>query len=77
MSNLQFLFLIKENNATKDFYWAPFLIESNCDNLKNHRVSERIVRVQAIEKHVRYWTDVDVVVFNSYIWWRWLKLKVL
>lgn len=48
---------MKENNATIEFYWAPLLVESNSDDPLNHRVAERTVRVQAIEKHARYWTD--------------------
>ncbi|CAL5369021.1 unnamed protein product [Camellia sinensis] len=59
------------------FYWAPLLVESNSDDFINHRIPDRIVRVQAIEKHARYWTDADILVFNSYIWWRRPKLKVL
>ncbi|GMP26989.1 hypothetical protein CsSME_00003187 [Camellia sinensis var. sinensis] len=68
---------IKEYNASIDFYWAPLLVESNSDDFINHRIPDRIVRVQAIEKHARYWTDADILVFNSYIWWRRPKLKVL
>ncbi|GMP26996.1 hypothetical protein CsSME_00003193 [Camellia sinensis var. sinensis] len=67
----------KEYNASIDFYWAPLLVESNSDDLINHRIPDQIVRVQAIEKHARYWTNADILVFNSYIWWRWPKLKDL
>ncbi|KAH0718314.1 hypothetical protein KY290_014907 [Solanum tuberosum] len=65
-----------EYNATIDFYWAPLLVESNCDDPSYHRVEERIVRIDSIEKHARIWKDADVLVFNSYLWWR-LNLKVL
>ncbi|XP_030537310.1 protein trichome birefringence-like 34 [Rhodamnia argentea] len=57
-------------NATIEFYWAPLLVESNCDDPVNHRIDDRIVRVRAIEKHARHWSDVDILVFNSYLWWR-------
>ncbi|KAF5960871.1 hypothetical protein HYC85_002080 [Camellia sinensis] len=68
---------IKEFNASIDFYWALLLVQLNSDDLINHRIPNWIVRVQAIEKHARYWVDADILVFNSYIWWRRPKLKVL
>ncbi|KAL7255571.1 hypothetical protein ACSBR1_009664 [Camellia fascicularis] len=49
------------------FYWAPLLVESNSDDLINHCILDRIVRVQAIERHARYWTDADILHANS-IW---------
>ncbi|KAF8043429.1 hypothetical protein BT93_A1690 [Corymbia citriodora subsp. variegata] len=57
-------------NATIEFYWAPTLVESNCDDPVHHRVDNRIVRVRAIERHARHWSDVDILVFDSYLWWR-------
>ncbi|OAY41547.1 protein trichome birefringence-like 34 [Manihot esculenta] len=66
-----------EYNATIEFYWAPLLVESNSDDPVNHRVPDRIVRVQAIEKHARHWTDADILVFNTYLWWRRSQMKVL
>ncbi|KAJ0028620.1 hypothetical protein Pint_34946 [Pistacia integerrima] len=64
-------------NASIEFYWAPLLVESNSDDSVNHRLPDRIVRVQAIEKHARHWSDADVLVFNSYLWWRRSKMEVL
>ncbi|KAF8397200.1 hypothetical protein HHK36_016107 [Tetracentron sinense] len=52
-------------------------VESNSDDPVNHRLPERIVRVQAIEKHARHWTDADILVFNSYLWWRRPKMMAL
>ncbi|CAL5324201.1 unnamed protein product [Camellia sinensis] len=66
---------IKEFDASIDFYWALLLVQSNSDDLINHRIPNWIVRVQAIEKHARYWVDADILVFISYIWWRRPKLK--
>lgn len=61
--------LMKEYNATIDFYWEPLLVESNCDDPVDHHVRDRIIRVQSIEKHARHWTDADMLVFNSFMWW--------
>ncbi|KAI4356058.1 hypothetical protein L6164_000110 [Bauhinia variegata] len=71
------IFKAKEYNATIEFYWAPLLVESNSDNPVSHRVPERTVRVKAIEKHARYWTDADILVFNSYLWWKRPMMNVL
>ncbi|KAK4253354.1 hypothetical protein QN277_010675 [Acacia crassicarpa] len=71
------IFKAKEYNATIEFYWAPLLVESNSDDPVNHRVPDRIVRVKAIEKHARYWTDADILVFNTYLWWKRPVMNVL
>ncbi|XP_029120606.1 protein trichome birefringence-like 34 [Elaeis guineensis] len=72
-------FNAKEFNASIDFYWSPLLLESNGDDPVIHRTSERIVRAHSIEKHAKHWTDADVIVFNSYLWWKkpGIKLKIL
>ncbi|KAI3441417.1 PMR5N domain-containing protein [Psidium guajava] len=76
-NNSLLIFKASEYNATIEYYWAPLLVESNSDDPFNHRVPNRIVRVQAIEKHARHWSDVDILVFDSYLWWRRSQMKVL
>ncbi|CAN4081511.1 unnamed protein product [Withania somnifera] len=62
-------FELKEYNATIDFYWSPLLVESNCDDPVEHRVRDRIIRIEAIEKHARHWIDTDILIFDSFTWW--------
>ncbi|EPS58850.1 hypothetical protein M569_15963, partial [Genlisea aurea] len=64
-----YTFRSNEYNATIGFYWSPLLVESNCDNPEDHRVKDRIIRINSIEKHARHWTDADFLVFDSYGWW--------
>ncbi|XP_012831784.1 PREDICTED: protein trichome birefringence-like 34 [Erythranthe guttata] len=60
---------MKEYNATIEFYWSPLLVESNCDNPDSHHVKDRVLRIKSIEKHARHWTDADILIFNSFMWW--------
>ncbi|XP_052210495.1 protein trichome birefringence-like 34 [Diospyros lotus] len=71
--------LMKGYNATVEHYWAPYLVESSSDHPIIHSVkSEQIVRVKAIEKHGKHWRDADILVFNTFLWWRSrTKFKVL
>jgi hypothetical protein len=60
-----------------EFYWSPLLVESNSDHPVHHRIADRAVRAGSIARHARRWNDADVLVFNSYLWWRRLTMKVM
>ncbi|KAL8521577.1 hypothetical protein ACS0TY_011921 [Phlomoides rotata] len=65
-----------EYNVTIGFYWAPFLLESNVDNPRNHSKYPRTVRIKSIQRHGRHWADADILVFDSFAWWteHWVTL---
>ncbi|XP_023742565.1 protein trichome birefringence-like 3 [Lactuca sativa] len=63
------VFTIKDHNATIEFYWAPYLIDSNTDVQIIGDPKKRILRVDSIEKHAKHWIGVDVLVYNTYVWW--------
>ncbi|KAL0450973.1 UNVERIFIED_CONTAM: protein trichome birefringence-like 35 [Sesamum latifolium] len=71
------IFRAENYNATVEFLWAPLLVESNSDDAVDHRMSERILCPDSILRHSSQWEHADILVFNSFLWWRQGPVKLL
>uniref|UniRef100_A0A7N0T6Q0 Trichome birefringence-like N-terminal domain-containing protein n=2 Tax=Kalanchoe fedtschenkoi TaxID=63787 RepID=A0A7N0T6Q0_KALFE len=70
------IFKAENYNATVEFLWAPLLVDSNSDDPVNHRLDERIMRPDSLLKHASRWQNADILVFNTYLWWRQGPVKL-
>ncbi|KAL8521575.1 hypothetical protein ACS0TY_011919 [Phlomoides rotata] len=61
---------MKEYNVTIGHYWSPFLVESNCDSNCSFPSIPGTIRIESIEKNGRHWIDADILVFDTFAWWK-------
>ena len=65
---------VKDYNATIGFYWSPYLVESSADHVGASAQPGLTVRINSIEKHARHWSDADILIFDTFLWWA-LKIE--
>lgn len=53
-------------------------MESNSDERIIGDPKQRILKVDSVSKHAKHWLGVDILVFNTYVWWMsGLRIKSL
>ncbi|KAJ8764064.1 hypothetical protein K2173_004958 [Erythroxylum novogranatense] len=72
------VFKAEEYNATIEFYWAPFLVDSNSDALDRRSGQvDPIIATETISKHGHNWKNVDYLIFDTYTsWMKFTYMKV-
>ncbi|XP_047948883.1 protein trichome birefringence-like 34 [Salvia hispanica] len=60
---------VEDYNATIGFYWSPYLVESDGDDVYRHNQNQHTVRIKSIEKHGINWNDADILIFDTFAWW--------
>ncbi|XP_020102551.1 protein trichome birefringence-like 33 [Ananas comosus] len=63
------IFRASNYNMTIEFYYSPFLLESNREHRSQRFLREKIIRTGSIDKHARHWRGVDILLLNTYTWW--------
>ncbi|XP_065870279.1 protein trichome birefringence-like 30 isoform X2 [Euphorbia lathyris] len=65
-----YVFRIQDYNASIEFHWAPYLVESSSDPPERRDGKTiSVIMPKSISKHGDYWINADYLIFDSYAWW--------